>query len=166
MTEQTRFWSSSNHITITWTLPLCARTAAAASSSIVCSLNTWKSRKENSTYESPLPMVSTSSNFLSISSKKRLESQQKHAFSINYLRTLLYSSDKSDPGYYRKLLIRKCTSSLVGICFDYEQLFHPIQCTACKLCQCSSKVILKLPRVSDSVTLTRTSFSLRFKLFR
>ena len=64
----------------------------------------------------------------SISRKKSLETQQKHALGNRFLSTLLCSNDISDPGYNRKTLIKKRTSILDGACFNYEQLFHPIQC--------------------------------------
>ena len=78
-------------------------------------------------------------NFWSISRKESPESQQKHAFRNRFLRTLLCSNDTFNPGYNRKTLIRKRTSILDGVCFKYAQLFHPIQCTACKKCQVSSR---------------------------
>ena len=78
-------------------------------------------------------------NFWSISRKESPESQQKHALRNRFLRTLLCSKDVFIPGYNRKTLIRKRTSILVWICFNYEQLFQPRQCTACRKCQCSSR---------------------------
>ena len=78
-------------------------------------------------------------NFWSISREESQESQQKHALRNRFLRTLLCSNDIFNPGYNRKTLIRKRTSILDGACFNYEQLFHPIQCTACRKCQCSSR---------------------------
>ena len=91
-------------------------------------------------------MVPPNSNFCSISRKESLESQQKHALRNRFLRTLLCSNDIFDPGYSRKMLIRKRTSILARVCFNYEQLFHPVQCTACKICQCSSREKLVLPK--------------------
>ena len=78
-------------------------------------------------------------NFWSISCKEILESQQKHALRNRFLRTLLCSNDIFSPGYNRKTLIRKRTSILDRDWFNYEQLFHPVQCTACRNCQCSSR---------------------------
>ena len=78
-------------------------------------------------------------NFWSISRKERLESQQKHALRKRFLRTLLCLNVIFNPGYNRKTLIRNGTSILDRVCFNYEQLFHPIQCTACRKCQCSSR---------------------------
>ena len=76
-------------------------------------------------------------NFWSISRKESPESQQKHAFRNKFLRTLLCLKDIFNPGYNQKTLIRKRTSILDGVGFNYKQLFHPIQCTACRKCQCS-----------------------------
>ena len=78
-------------------------------------------------------------NFWSISCKESLESQQKHALGNRFLRTLLCSNDIFNPGYNRKTLFRKRTSILVRVCFNYEQLFHPVQGTACRKCQFSSR---------------------------
>ena len=78
-------------------------------------------------------------NFWSISCKESLESQQKHAIRSRFLRTLLCSNVIFDPGYNRKTLIRKRTSILDKDCSNYGKLFHPIQCTACRKCQCSSR---------------------------
>ena len=78
-------------------------------------------------------------NFWSVSHKERLESQQIHALRNRFLRTLLCSNDISNPEYKRKTLIRKRTSLRDRVCFNYKQLFHPIQCTACRKCQCSSR---------------------------
>ena len=65
--------------------------------------------------------------FWSISRKESLEFQQKHAFRNSFLRTLLCSNDIFNPGYNRKTLIRKRTFILDGACFNYKQLFHPVQ---------------------------------------
>ena len=77
--------------------------------------------------------------FRPITRKESPEFQQKHALRNRFLRTLLCSNVIFNPGYNRKTLIRKRTSSLVRVCFEYEQLFHPMQCTACGKCQCSSR---------------------------
>ena len=87
-------------------------------------------------------------NFWSISRKESLESQQKHAPRKRFLQTLLFSNDILNPGYNRKMLMRKRTSILDGVCVNYEQLFHPVQCTACRICQCGSKDKLVLPKVT------------------
>ena len=76
--------------------------------------------------------------FWSISREESLGYQQKHALRNRFSWTLLCSNVISNPGYNRKTLIRKKTFILVRVCFNYEQLFHPMQCTACKKCQCSS----------------------------
>ena len=68
-------------------------------------------------------------NLWSISRKESLESQQKHALRNRFLRTLLCSNDIFNPGYNRKMLMRKRLSVFDEIYFNYEQLFHPIQCT-------------------------------------
>ena len=66
----------------------------------------------------------------------------------------LCSNDIFNPGYNRKMLIRKRTSIRDRVCFNYEQLFHPVQCTACRICQyssrdqCSSRDKLVLPEVT------------------
>ena len=93
-------------------------------------------------------MVPPNLNFWSISRKESLESQQKHALRNRCLRTLLCSNELLNPGYNRKTLKRKRTSILDGVCVNYEQLFHPVQCTACRICQCSSKDKLVLPEVT------------------
>ena len=54
--------------------------------------------------------------FRSFSREERLESQQ---FKMTILTPV-----KSENAHQKK------TSSLDGICFTYEQLFHPVQCTA------------------------------------
>ena len=46
------------------------------------------------------------------------------------------------------MLIRKSTAILDKGCFNYEQLFHPVQCSARKICQLSSIVELVLPGVT------------------
>ena len=93
-------------------------------------------------------MVPPNLNFWSISRKESLKSQQEHALRNRFLQTLLCSNDIVNPGYNRKMLMRKRTSILDRICFDYEQLFDPVQCTACRLCQCSSRDKLVLPELA------------------
>ena len=93
-------------------------------------------------------MVPTNSNFWYTLYKKSLDLRQKHAFGNEFLRTLLCSNDIFNPGYNRKMLVRKRTSILDGVCFKYEQLIHPVQCTACRICQCSSWDKLVLPEVT------------------
>ena len=99
-------------------------------------------------------MVPSNLNFWSISSKENLESQQKHALRNTFLRTLLCSDDIFNPGYNRKRLIRKRTSIPDGACFNYEQLFHSLQCTACRICQCSSTDKLVLPRMTGILSIS------------
>ena len=99
-------------------------------------------------------MVPPSINFGSISRKETLESQQKHASRNRFLPTLLCSNDIFNPGYNRKMLIRKRTSILDRVCFNYEQLFHPVQCTACRICQCSSRDRLVLPEVTGNLSIS------------
>ena len=90
------------------------------------------------------------SNFWSMSHEENPETQQKHAPKTRFLRTLLFSNDILNPGYNQKMLIRKRTSILDGVCvnYEYEQLFHPVQCTACRICQCSSRDKMFLPEVT------------------
>ena len=93
-------------------------------------------------------MVPPNLNFWSFSRKKSVESHQKHAPRNKFLRTLLCSNDIFNSGYNREMLMRKRTSNLARVCFNYDQLFHPIQCTACKICHCSSRDKLVLPEVT------------------
>ena len=72
-------------------------------------------------------MVPPILNFWSISRNESLESQQKHALGIGFLRTLLFSNEIFNPGYNRKMLLRKTTALLDGVCVNYEQLFYPVQ---------------------------------------
>ena len=84
-------------------------------------------------------MIPPNLNFWSVSRKEFPESQQKHALRNRFLRSLWCSNDIFVPGYNQKLLIRKRISILDGACLNSEQLFHPIQCTACRKYQCSSR---------------------------
>ena len=106
-------------------------------------------------------MVSPNLNFWSNSRKKSLESQQKHAIRNRFVRTLLCSKDIFITGYNRKMLMRKRTSFLDRVCVNYEQLFHPVQCTARRICQCSSSDKLVLPKVTAIL-----SFSDQFHFLR
>ena len=92
-------------------------------------------------------------NFWSISREESLESQQKHGLRNRFLRTLLCSNDILNPGYNRKMLMRKMKSVLDGVSVNYEQLFHPVQCTACRICQCSSRDKLVLPEVTGILSI-------------
>ena len=93
-------------------------------------------------------MVPPNLKFWFILRKEIVESQRKQAPRNKFLRTPLCSNDKFNPGYKRKMLMRKRTSILDGVCVNYELLFHPVQCTACKICQCSSRDKLVLPEVT------------------
>ena len=99
-------------------------------------------------------MVPPNLNFWFISRRESLESQQKHALRNRFLRTLLCSNYNFNPGYNRKIVIRKRTSILDRVCFNYEQLFHPVQCTACRICQGSSRDRLILPEVTGIRTIS------------
>ena len=83
-------------------------------------------------------MVPPNSNFWSISRKESLEYQEKYALWNRFLRILLCSNDILNPGHNQQLLNRKRTSLLDNVCYNYEQLFDPVQCTACKRRQVSS----------------------------
>ena len=87
-------------------------------------------------------------NFWSISRKESLESQQKLALRNRFLRTLMFSNDNSNHGYNRKMLMRKRTSILDGVCVKHEQLFHPVQRTACRICHCSLRDKIVSPEVT------------------
>ena len=99
-------------------------------------------------------MVPPNLYFWSISGKKSLEHQQKPALRNRFLGILLCSNDNFNPGYNRIMLIRKRTSIRDGVCFNYEQLLHPVQCTACRIYQCSSKDKLVLPEVTLILTIS------------
>ena len=99
-------------------------------------------------------MVPPNLRFWSISRRESLEFQQKHALRKKFLRTLLCSNDNFNPGYNRKMLIRKRTSILDGVCFNYEQLLHPVQCTARRICQCSSRDRLVLPEETGFLSIS------------
>ena len=99
-------------------------------------------------------MVPAKSNVWSISPTESLESQQKHALRNRFLRTLLSSNDKFNSGYNHKMLIRKRTSILDGVCFCYEQLFHKIQGTAFRIYQRSSKDKLVSPRTTGILSIS------------
>ena len=99
-------------------------------------------------------MIPPNLNFSSISRKESLKSQKRRALRNRFFRTLLCSIDILNPGYNRKMLMRKRTSILDRVCFNYEQLFHPVQYTACKLCQCSSRKRLVLPEVTGILSVS------------
>ena len=83
--------------------------------------------------------------FWSISREESPESQQKHALRNWFSRTLLCSNDILNREFKRKMLIRKRKFILDGVCFNYEQLFHAVQCSACGICESSSRDKLVLP---------------------
>ena len=104
-------------------------------------------------------MVPQKVNFWSISCKKRSEAQQKHALRKKFWWTHLCSNDILNPGYKRKRVIRKRTFILDKTCFENERLFHPVQCTTCKIYHYSSIDKLVLPSVSGFLWYT-TIFNL------
>ena len=50
--------------------------------------------------------------------------------------------------------MRKRTFILDGVRVKYEQLFHPVQCTAGRICQGSSRDGLALPEVTDILSIS------------
>ena len=72
-------------------------------------------------------MVSTTLNFCSISHKKTQHQAQKHALKISSFLALLCSYDIFNLGYRRKVHKRWRTSNSDEVCFNYDQLFQPIQ---------------------------------------
>ena len=99
-------------------------------------------------------MVQPKLNCWSISRKESLESQQKYALRKRFLRTLWRPKDIFHPGYNRKILMRKRTSFFDGVCFINDQLFHPVQGTACRICQWSSRDKLVLPEAIGIVSIS------------
>ena len=97
-------------------------------------------------------MVPTNLNFWSISRNENLECQQKHALRKKFLPILLCSNDIFISGYNRKTLMGKRTSNRRGVCFIDEQMFHSVQCTACGICQCSSREKFVLPEATCTVS--------------
>ena len=92
--------------------------------------------------------------FWSISREEGLQSQQKLARRNRFLRTLLCSNDFFSARYNQKMLMRKRTSILDGVCVNYEQLFHPVQCTVCRICQGSSREKFVLPEVTGILSIS------------
>ena len=72
-------------------------------------------------------MVPANLDFWSISRKENLELQQQQAIRRKLLRTLFCWNDNFNSGYSQKLLLRKRTSIHGGVCFNYEQLFQPLE---------------------------------------
>ena len=93
-------------------------------------------------------MVTPDIKFWSISSKEILEDQEKHELRNKFLRKCLGSNHIYNPGYNRKMLNKQRTSILDKACFNYEHLFHPVQCTACKISQLTSNDEQVLPRAT------------------
>ena len=102
-------------------------------------------------------MVPPNFTLCSIIRKESPESQQKHTHGNKFLRTLWCLNDNLNTGHNQKTPIRKSTSIIDGVCFNYEQLFHPVQCTVCRICQGSTLEKLVLPkttgilRISDQI---------------
>ena len=149
MTKQTWIWSLSNHVTKVWTV---ASMCFLFSSSIMqyCMLSKYFERtKQGLRVHNTVTNGPANLYFWSISRKRSLEYQEKHALRNIILRTLLCSNDISNPWYNWKMLIRYKKSFPEKSCFIYDQLFHPIQCTACRICQWSSidKLILSIKTV-------------------
>ena len=99
-------------------------------------------------------MVPPNLNFWSISRKESLESQEKPALRNKFLRTLLCSNEIFNRGYNRKMLMRKTTSIVDGVCINYEQLFPPVKCTAYRISQCSSRDKLVLPETTGILSIS------------
>ena len=99
-------------------------------------------------------MVAPNLYFWPISHKESLESQQKPALRNRFLRIQLCSNDIFNPGYNRKKVMGKRTSILDRVCFNYEQLFHPVKCAACRICQCSSRDRLGLPEATGVLSIS------------
>ena len=71
-----------------------------------------------------------------------------------FLQKLLFSNDFLNPGLNQKMLMRKRTSIPDGVNFNIEQLFHPMQWTACRICQWSSGNKLVLPKVTGILSIS------------
>ena len=80
-------------------------------------------------------MVSQNLNFWSISRKESLQTYQKYGLRNRILRALLCSNYIFNLKYNRESLIRRRAAILHKIGFNYKELIHPVQCTACKTCQ-------------------------------
>ena len=89
----------------------------------------------------------------SISRKKKIGSQQKHALKNRLWPEQFRSNDSFSLGCNRQMLIKKTKSILGKVCFIYGQLLRPIQCTCCKVCQCSLIDKLVLPRVTGILSI-------------
>ena len=91
--------------------------------------------------------------FWSNSRKESLTSQQKHALEIVFCKHYCVQMTLLVPGTIGKCSL-EITSILDGVCFTYEQLFHPVFCTACRICHCSSIDKLVLPRATGILTIS------------
>ena len=100
------------------------------------------------------PMVPSNLSFWSISREESLDSQQKYALNVRFLRALLCANDNFNPGYNRKKLIIKSTSILEEGCFTFEKLLHSLQCTACRRCRGNSIYKLVLPIVTGILSIS------------
>ena len=98
-------------------------------------------------------MVPPSLIFWSISRKKSLEFQQRHALRNRFWRTILCSDDILNAKFNRLMLTRNKQPFLTDFFFDYEQLFHAVQFTACWICQCSWRDKFILPKVTDILSI-------------
>ena len=99
-------------------------------------------------------MVPPNLSFWSISREGSLESQQKNALRKRFLQPLLCSNNIFIPGYNRRMLMRKRTIILDGVCSNYVQLFHPVKCTACRIYRCSSRDKFVLPRATRILSIS------------
>ena len=52
------------------------------------------------------------------------------------------------------MLLTKRTSHLDTFCLNYEQLFHPVQRTACTICHCSSLDEIVSARATGVLSIT------------
>ena len=93
-------------------------------------------------------MVPPKVNFWSISRKKSLNPNRSTHLERNFGEHFCAQMTFWHPGYNRKMLIRKKTFTLEKTCFENERLFHPVQCTTCKIYHYSSIDKLVLPSVS------------------
>ena len=86
--------------------------------------------------------------------KESPSSQKRHANRNRFIWTLVSWNDNFNTAYNRKVLLRKRPSILDEIWLNYDQLFPPVQCTAWKISQSHSIVILNLPRASSNLSIS------------
>ena len=79
------------------------------------------------------------------------------------MRALLCLNDKFNPQHNRIMISRRRTSFPEEVCFDNEQLLHPVKSTAWKVCQCDSIDKPKLPRTSGFLSIS--DFHINFNFF-